>query len=197
MSLLPSLHSRELLLYAYRSDGTASRSILGGESFIRGSPHAHASRSITQAAPNAFVTAVLPSHTVRQTYTWEEYSTSTRLLFSSCHMAADGVRGCTPTVLLWRDPKLFWGSGDGPVGALLVVAGSTGHRVVAVAGFTTSLLQSNIPPLAMPAGDAEHATRQLWRHYSGVQSSSPVSGAVGAVGGSGGGQGLVCGISPD
>ena len=109
----------------------------------------------------------------------------------------DGVRGCTPTVLLWRDPKLFWGSGDGPVGALLVVAGSTGHRVVAVAGFTTSLLQSNIPPLAMPAGDAEHATRQLWRHYSGVQSSSPVSGAVGAVGGSGGGQGLVCGFSPD
>ena len=59
MSLLPSLHSRELLLYAYRSDGTASRSILGGESFIRGSPHAHASRSITQAAPSAFVTAVL------------------------------------------------------------------------------------------------------------------------------------------
>ena len=49
----------------------------------------------------------------------------------------------------------------------------------------------------MPAGDAEHATRQLWRHYSGVQSSSPVSGAVGAVGGRGGGQGLVCGFSPD
>ena len=49
----------------------------------------------------------------------------------------------------------------------------------------------------MPAGDAEHATRQLWRHYSGVQSSSPVSGAVGAVGGGGGGQGLVCGFSPD
>ena len=32
MSLLPSLHSRELLLYAYRSDGTASRSSFGGVS---------------------------------------------------------------------------------------------------------------------------------------------------------------------
>ena len=67
MSLLPSLHSRELLLYAYRSDGTASRSILGGESFIRGSPHAHASRSITQAAPSAFVTA--SCRRIQQTYT--------------------------------------------------------------------------------------------------------------------------------
>ena len=93
----------------------------------------------------------------------------------------DGVRGCTPTVLLRG--QNFLGSGDGPVGALLVVAGSTGHV------WWRSRIHDVAPSIKHSALQCLRERRARYpsamRHYSGAVLVSSKR-AVGAVGGSGG-----------